>query len=198
MVCTGGAGHGGGTAVLYYRAGIHFGDRVPAVRGRGSLRQDPAGRGVSGGIDHHHHRIYHGGFQPVAADLPQRTGDSDVHRRLRRQHRRRHQGVPHQHPVQDHVQGAAQLRNAQERAQGGTGRQAPEPRGGARGECVPGKLSAGVHPVGAADQPGRRGYGDQLHRRGRHLQQHRPRPGTGGAHRKLRAFQPLYQGGAVF
>ena len=52
--------------------------------------------------------------------------------------------------------------------------------------------------VGAADQPGRRGYGDQLHRRGRHLQQHRPRPGTGGAHRKLRAFQPLYQGGAVF
>ena len=74
----------------------------------------PAG-GLSGGLHHHHHRLRHRGLQPMAPAFPHDPGDPDVHRRLRGQHRRRHQDVPAGDPGQKRGQGAAVDAPPQER-----------------------------------------------------------------------------------
>ena len=47
---------------------------------------------VPGGLHHHHHRLRHRRLPAVAAGRPRRAADADGRRRLRRLHRRRHQG----------------------------------------------------------------------------------------------------------
>ena len=55
-------------------------------------RHLPAARVLSGFLHHHHNRLRHGEFRPVAGLCQNGAGAADVHRRLRRLHRRRPEG----------------------------------------------------------------------------------------------------------
>ena len=93
-------------------------------------------------------------FDQWARVLPHHLGDPYVHRRLRREYRRRLEGLPGTHPVQDHPAGVPLF----PAPPGGPGSAHGGPpsggRYGALGQCVPGDLCADVYRVGPAGESG--------------------------------------------
>ena len=104
----------------------------------------------------------------------------------------RHQGIALCRHGQDRCQGDGVLPSSEQREKNQAGRQTSRPRGAALHQRLFYHLHDHLRRLGLSGLAGRARHGDQLHRRCRHLQQHRSRPGRGRPNTEFRcAFHSL-------
>ena len=147
-------------------------------------------------LHHHHHRIRHGGLRPVAGVRQNRAGAADVHRRLRRFHRRRPEGHAGGDAGQGGLWGYAKDAPPQRGDPGADGRAGFVRKAGAGRAGLFFRVYAAVCRVLAAAESGRLRPDFHLYRTGLLLQQYRPRSGTGWPHRQFLRLQPVGQAAA--